>query len=171
MKQTYELKVDSSLSAVDWAQQLILRSLVFFRVTILGFKCFDVFSRKSSSEIPKSGIWGIIIMSWVMINGYLEKCLLFFSVGLYAVLDVAFQKEMQIKIWIWKQNSRSQDWAEKSLSKEISVLDIKISVTKTDFCFISVLLIANKRISWMQNYSEQTRRSHPSDCNKTYCGK
>lgn len=48
--------------------------------------------------MPKSAIWGIIIMGWVLINGYLEKCLLIFSVGLYAVLNVAFQKETQILI-------------------------------------------------------------------------
>lgn len=54
MKQTYGLKMVYSVIAVDWARQLILKSLVFFRVAILGFKCFDVFSRKSSSEMPKS---------------------------------------------------------------------------------------------------------------------
>lgn len=99
MNQTYGLKVDSSVTAVDWAQQLILKSLVFFGVATSGFKCFDVFSRKSSSEMPKSGIWGII-KGWVMINRYSEKCLLIFSVGLYPVLDAAFQKETQIRIWI-----------------------------------------------------------------------
>lgn len=99
MKQTYGLKVDSSVTAVDWAQHLILKSLVLFRVATLGFKCFDVFSRKPSSEMPKSGVWGIIT-GWVMINRYLEKCLLIFFVGLYPVLDVAFQKETQIRIWI-----------------------------------------------------------------------
>lgn len=62
--------------------------------------------------MPKSGMWGII-MGWMMINGYLEKCLLIFSVGLYAVLDVAFQKETPIQIWISKQIS--------GLSREISL--------------------------------------------------
>lgn len=68
-------------------------------MAILGFKCFDVFSRKSSSEMAKSGRWGII-MGWVTINGYLEKRLLIFSVGLFAVLDVALQKETPVQIWM-----------------------------------------------------------------------
>lgn len=83
MKETYGLKADSSVIAVDWAQQLILKSLVFFQGGDLGVKVFWCFLAENIvQKCPKVAcIWGII-MGCVMINGYLEKCLLIFSVGL-----------------------------------------------------------------------------------------